>query len=331
MVSVCGVVAGERDVFHQQGFQGRVARAFAEAEQGAVDRAAAVQPGRDAVDQHLVEVVVAVPFQPLAGHPGLVGKGPHDALHRAGQGRAGPGHAVAHGVAEADLHRHAALARKLHEPLGQGQTEAVNVGPGHVLEVAARNDAPFQGLAGQIHVHVHGLPAGFAQLEKDMVVGHAGKHAGFVEFHVPHQLEVFLGGADPGRDPGKAVAARPADVDALAVLGRVEEEFRRRDQPGFAAQAVQEVEHLGHLLDRVGRPGLLAVAEGGVGNAHLFRRTRSQQHFVERRAANARIGKEFTVELGLFRFVQVQDAVAARLVNDAHGLCLARARPPGAR
>ena len=176
-----------------------------------------------------------------------------DAGHAAGQGRAGIGHAVAHGVAQADLDRHAALLAQLHEFLGKGQAEAVDVGAGHVLEMAARDDAPLQGLPGQVKIHVHGLLAGLPQLEIDMVVRHAGQHAGLVELHVPGQLEVFLVGADPGGHAREAVAARPADVDALAVLGRVQEELRRRDEARLAAHAVQEVEHLGHLLDRIRR------------------------------------------------------------------------------
>ena len=82
---VCGgIVARKRNVFHQQGFQRGVARAFAKAEQRAVDRAAAVEPCGNAVDQHLVEVVVSVPFKPLTGNAGLVRKAAHNALHRAG-------------------------------------------------------------------------------------------------------------------------------------------------------------------------------------------------------------------------------------------------------
>ena len=312
-----GIVTGERDVFDDQGLQRRVARALAKAEQRAVDRAAAVEPGRDTVDQHLVEIVVAVPFQPFAGHTGLIGEGAHDALHRAGQGRAGIGHAVAHGVAQADLDRHAALLAQLHELLGEGQAEAVDVGTGDVLEMAARDDAPFQGLPGQVQIHVHGLLAGLPQLEIDVVVRHAGQHAGLVELHVPGQLEVFLVGADPGGHAREAVAARPADIDALAVLGRVQEKLRRRDEARFAAHAVQEIEHLGHLLDRIRRPGMLAVTEGGVRDAHLFGGTRGKEHLVEGRAADAGVGKKLAVQLGLFPFLKRKRANAARLVDDA--------------
>ena len=41
------------------------------------------------VDQHLVEVVVAVPFEQLAGHAGVVHQTVDDAWHAAGQRHAG--------------------------------------------------------------------------------------------------------------------------------------------------------------------------------------------------------------------------------------------------
>ena len=149
---------------------------------------------------------------------------------------------------------------------------------------------------------------------------HAEFHAGLVELHVPGQLEVFLVGADPGGHAREAVAARPADVDALAVLGRVQEELRRRDEARLAAHAVQEVEHLGHLLDRIRRPGLLAVTEGGVRDAHLFGRTRGKEHLVESRATDAGVRKKLAVQLGLFPFLKRKRANAARLMDDAaHG------------
>ena len=176
-----------------------------------------------------------VPFKPFAGHARLLGEGVHEPLHGAGQGGAGVGHAVAHGVAEADLHGHAGLPGELHEALGQRQDEAVDVSPGHVLEVAAGDDAPLEGLRRQPGVHVEGLLARFAELQEDVVVGHAGEHAHLVELHVPGQLEVALVGAYPGGDAGEAVAARAAHVDALAVALGVEEEFGGLDEAGAAA------------------------------------------------------------------------------------------------
>ncbi len=65
-VSDAAQVALQGDVLDDRAFQRRVAGPLAEAEQRGVDRVAAVEPGRGAVDVHLVEVVVAVPFQPVA-------------------------------------------------------------------------------------------------------------------------------------------------------------------------------------------------------------------------------------------------------------------------
>lgn len=92
-----------------------------------------------------MEVVVPVPFEPCAGDARFVGEGADDALHGAGKRRAGEGHAVAHGVAEADLDGHGRFVGELHELAREGQAEAVDVGAGHVLEVAAGHDAPIRG------------------------------------------------------------------------------------------------------------------------------------------------------------------------------------------
>ena len=56
----------EGDVLEDRAFQRRVAGPLAEAEQRGVEGVAAVEPGGGAVDVHLVEVVVAVPFEPVA-------------------------------------------------------------------------------------------------------------------------------------------------------------------------------------------------------------------------------------------------------------------------
>lgn len=82
------VVAGEGNVVDDQRFEGRVAGAFAKAHERAVDAAAAIQPCGHAVDEHLMEVVVPVPFEPCAGDARFVGEGADDALHGAGEAAA---------------------------------------------------------------------------------------------------------------------------------------------------------------------------------------------------------------------------------------------------
>ena len=61
-------------------------------------------------------------------------------------------------------------------------------------------------------------------------------------------------------------AGGPAAFEGFAVVLGVEEEFRLADDAAGAAQARQKVVDFHHLLDGVGRAGLLAVAEGGVGD-----------------------------------------------------------------
>ena len=198
--------------------------------------------------------------------------------------------------------------------------------------MAAGDDAPFQSLLGHIHIHVKGRAAGFAQFEKNVIVRHAGEQACFVKFHIAGQAQVLLGSADPGRHPREAVAPRAADVDALAVLGGIKKKFRGRDEPGFTAKTVQKVKHFGDLFDRVGGTGLLAVTEGRVGDAHLLRRPGGQQHFVKRGAADTGVREKFAIELGLFRILQGQGAIApAPVDNAAHGrpVCALRARLSG--
>ena len=255
-----------------------------------------------------------VPLEPLAGNAGLVNEDVHEALHGAGQGGAGIGHAVAHGVAEADFDGHAGLAGELHELGREGQAEAVDIRAGDVLEVAAGDNAPLQGLGDQVHVHVKGLFARFAELQEDVVVGNAGEHADFGKFHVPRELEIVLVGADPSRDAREAVAAGAACVDAFPVTLGVHEKFRGRDEAGFSAEPVQEIEDFRHLADSVGRTGLLAVAERGIRDAELIGRMRREHHVIEFGAADARVRKLLTEELGFLNVLKRQAAVMRRVL-----------------
>jgi hypothetical protein len=56
----------------------------------------------------------------MAGHPGVVDQGPHQLGDAPGQGGAGIGHAVAHGVAQPDLDVDAALSRSFISSMAKG-------------------------------------------------------------------------------------------------------------------------------------------------------------------------------------------------------------------
>ena len=262
-----------------------------------------------------MEVVVAVPFEPCAGDARFVGEGADDALHGAGKRRAGEGHAVAHRVAEADLDGHGRFAGKLHELAREGQAEAVDVCAGHVLEVAAGHDAPFEGLGDDLEVVVHGLFAGFAELQEDMVVGHAGEQAHFIKFHIMGDFEVVHVGADPAGDAGEAVASGAADFDGLAILGGIHEKFGGLDEPALAAELVEQVVDAGDLLDGVRGAGLLAVAEGGVGDEHGISRAGDEKRIIKFDAADMRIWENVAVQFGFDAVVQRQGAGSMFLIQ----------------
>src|SRR5699024_9966336 len=101
--------APEAGVLEHHGLQRDVARALADAQQGAVDGAGAVHPGVAGVGGGQVEVVVAVPLQAPGGHVGVVAQAVDDARHAPGQGGSAVGHAQPQGVAGPDLHGDAGL------------------------------------------------------------------------------------------------------------------------------------------------------------------------------------------------------------------------------
>jgi hypothetical protein len=162
--------APQRDILDEHALDGGVAGAFPETQERPVHRAAAIEPGGDAVDQDLVEIIVAVPLQEMARHPGVVDHGPHQLGHTPGQGGAGIRHAVAHGVAQPHLDIDAAFGPQLHQLDGEGHAKAVDVGPGDVLEVAPGNDALLQGGLDDAQVFIHGLFPAPVQLQEDVVI-----------------------------------------------------------------------------------------------------------------------------------------------------------------
>ncbi len=76
-------------------------------------------------------------------------------------------------------------------------------------------------------------------------------------------------GADPAGALGIAVAQLAAAVQRAAVVGGVEEELGLANHAVRPAQLGQQVIDVDHLVGRVRRPSLLAVAEGRVGDENV--------------------------------------------------------------
>ena len=279
-----------------------------------VHRPAAVKPGGGAVHHDLVEVVVAVPLQQVAGNPGVVDHGPHQLGHAPGQGGAGIGHAVAHGVAQAELDVDAALFPQLHQLQGKGHAKAVDVGPGDVFQMAPGFDPHLQGRLDDAQVLVQGLAPVPVELQKDMIVRHGGEDAGLLEAHLLHQGQVFGMGPDPAGDLRKGIAPLPAAVHGFLVFVAVEKKLALPDDPLGPGEPVEQVEDVDDLLHRIRRPGLLAVPEGGVGEQHVLGGRGHDEFIVEIDAGHLGIGKDIPHQIGLIHLLQAVLPVGRVLV-----------------
>ena len=297
--------AAQLRVFDRHGLQRAVAGALADAQQRAVDRRAAVEPGRVGVGHDLVKIVVAVPFQPAGGHVRIVPQAVHDARHRPGQRNAGEGHAVAQRIAGADLDADAALLGKVHQFRGKRHHKTIKVRARDVLKVAAGTDAVVQRRAHNAQVLVHRLAAGHVHLFEDVVVRAGDQDARFLQAHLLDQLKVLFVGADPGGDLREFQPQLLALAHRLLVLFGVEEELALAHDALGAAQTGEELEETDDLIHREGRGALLAVAEGGVGDPDLLRHVQRNDAVVERDLGNLRVFVQFPVEIRLVHVLQL--------------------------
>ena len=299
------VPAQEADVFEQQRLDGSVPGTLPEAQQGAVDGRAAVEPGRGGVDKPFVKIVVAVPFQQTAGHPGVFDHGPDQAGHAPGQGGSGIGHPVAHGITEADLDVDARGFPQFHELDGKGNAKTVDVGPSDVFKVAAGGNPQFQRPVDDFQVLVEGLGPVEVELVKNMVIGDRGQDAGFLEFHRLDQFQVLGVGPDPAGDLRVGDIPFPAATNRFLVPIAVQEEFGLADDPPGAGEAAEEIKNLKYLFHRIRGPGLLAVPKGGVGDPELIGRVDGYKLVVEVDPADFLVGENIPLEVGLGNIFQV--------------------------
>ena len=227
-----------------------------------------------------------------------------DAGHAARQGDFRVRHAVAHGVAGADAHGDARVARHLHQFIDKGHHETVEVGAGDVLQMAARHDAGLEGLPHRFQILLHRLRAGELHLFEDVVVAAADEYARFADAQIAHEAEVLLGGAYPGGDLREAQAEIAAALQRLAVLLAVNEELRLADDAVGAAQLAHQFVELDDLVGRVGVDRLLPIAEGGVGDPDLLRHVHRHAAVVEGYLGDALIIVDVAVEVRLRHVLQ---------------------------
>ena len=282
-----------------------VARALADAEQRAVDRARAVQPRRGGVGDDLIEIVVPVPFEQFAGHFRMVVQAVHQPLHAARHARAGVVDAEAHRVAHADFDGDAALARELHQFVCERHDEAVEIGARQILKVAARLDAVRERALDDAEVLVHRLRAGEVHLFEDMIVGAAHQNARFGDACLLDELEVLFVRANPGGDFGEFQPQILAGFERGAVFFAVEEKFALPHDALRPAEAGHELEQIDDLLHRKGRGRLLPVAESSIGNPDFRGHIHGNVAVVEHHFRNLLVGINVAEQLGLGHVLQL--------------------------
>ena len=289
--------ATQRGVLHHHGLQRDVARALADAQQRAVHRGSAVEPGRRGVRHRLVEVVVAVPLQHLAGHVGVLLQAVDDARHAPGQCHLAVRHAVAHGVAGPDLDGNPRVHAHLLKLIDKGHHEAVEIRAGDVLQVAAGHHARLEGVRHGGEVVIHGLLAGHLHLFEDVVVAAGHQDARLLDAQVPHQLEVLPAGPNPGGDLREPQPQLLALADRLAVLLAVHEELRLADDAVGSAEPGEQLVELHDLLHAVRLHRLLTVAEGGVRDPDVLRHAHRHPAMVEGNARHRVVGIDIAVQV----------------------------------
>ena len=299
------VRAAQGGVFDRHRFERAVARTLADAEQGTVDRARAVQPRRGGVGDDFIKIVVAVPFQHFAGHFRMVVQSVYDALHAAGKGCTRIIHAEAHRVAHADLDRDPALARKFHQFVGKRHDETVKVGAGDVFEVAARLDTVRKRALYDAEVFVHRLGAGQIHLFEDVIVGTAHEDTRFGDARVFDQFKVLFVRAYPRGDLGKFQPEVLALFEGAAVFFAVQEKFALPHDPLRPAEAGHEFENVDDLLDRERRRGLLPVAESRIRDPYLRRHIHRHVAVVEYDFGDLVVRVQVAEEFGLFHVLQL--------------------------
>ena len=291
--------AAQRRILEHHRLERDVARALADAQQRAVDRARAVEPRGRGVDDGLVKVVVPVPLEALARHVGVLLQAVDDAGHAARQRRLRVGDAVAHGVARADLDRDARLTRELLQLVDKRHDKAVKVGARDVLEVAARDDPGLKRIGHGGKVVVHGLLSGHFHLLEDVVVAAADEDARLADAEVAHEAKVLLCRADPRRDLRKLQPQLHALFECLAVFFAVDEKLRLPDDAIRPAEPGQVLINVDDLVDRVRLHGLLPVAQGRVRDPDLLGHVHRHAPVVERHLRHHSLRVDVALEVRL--------------------------------
>ena len=153
-----------------------------------------------------------------------------------------------------------------HETIDKRQHKTIDVRACQIFEMAARSHAGLERRVDHLAITIYTFLAALElELVKDVIVATAGQHAGFFQAGFLYQAKVLLDCANPTRAFRVFVAEFTAFVERLAVVLCVQKELGLTNDTIGPAKTRQHIVDFDHLVDRVGRSRLLAIAKRRVG------------------------------------------------------------------
>ena len=171
--------------------------------------------------------------------------------------------------------------------------------------MAARADAVGKRALDDAEILIERLLARQVHLLEDMIVRAADEDARLLDVRLLNELEIALVGADPRRDLGEFEPRILTGAEGFFILLGIEEEFRLPYEPLGAAEACHELVKIDDLLDREGRGGLLAVAEGGVRHPDLIGHIHGNMAVVEGDLGDGLVVEELAIKVGLLDVLEL--------------------------
>ena len=277
---------------------------LSDAEQGAVDAAAAIQPGGRSIDDSLVEVIVSVPLNLLVRNSCVGVQSINYSRNRAGNDGAGIIDAESERIAGSHFDRNAIFLLQLHQLQAERYDISVYIGPRDILQMTARADAFLETLPHNGEIMIHRLPSGHFQLHENVIIGARNQNSGLLEAQLLHQLIIFFLCANPAGHLRILITTLQTLTDGIPVFFAVEEKFGGADHAVRPAQAVKLIVDMDNLLCRIGRPRLLTVPERSVRDPDVLRHIVRNNSVVERNLRNFLIREHIVEDVRFLHVVQ---------------------------
>jgi len=228
----------------------------------------------------------------------------NNARHTSGNNGSRIIYPISHGIAGTDFNRNLIFLHELHQFETEGNHIAVNIRPGDILQMASGADSFLQAFPDHTQIMLHGLTSGHFQLHEDMIIGTAYQNTCFFHANFLNQLEILFAGTDPTGHFRELVASFHTFIDRIPVLFAVKEKLTGPYHSIRAPKPVHIIINIHNLFRGIGSAGLLAVAEGSIGNPDILRHIVRHNSVIKRNLRNLRIRKHISENIGFLDVIQ---------------------------